>query len=233
GGGDQRILNRLFSTEYTDRLVVEGNNSCPALCREDPNGFNFLIADPKEIGPYVVSKGGDNSRQPLEGMTFKHQAQEGSQPQGENVYTRYSISAYVHWQYEPESGKYLRFQDTLEAYTAEEEQYEPVIDRLDETQVAADNVVVLKVIHEYFYKSGNSEIVDILLSGSGEAYAFRDGKAYQLQWNRPGLEMLSLTFPDGTPYALKPGTTWFQVVGQSSTNQLTTDNGMRFEFRLP
>jgi hypothetical protein len=233
GGGDQRILNRLFSSEYADRLVVEGNNSCPAMCREDPNGFNFLIANPKEIGPYVEGKGGDNSRQLLEGMTFKHQLQDGSLPQGENIYVRYSISAYIHWEYDPQSGKYLRFQDTVEAYTAEEEQYEPVVDRLDDSQVAADNVVVLKVIHEYIYKSGNSEIVDILLGGSGEAYAFRDGKTYQLQWNRPTPEMLTLTFLDGTPYAFKPGTTWFQVVGQSSTNQLTTDNGLRFEFRLP
>jgi hypothetical protein len=236
GGADQRILNRLFNSEYADRLVVEGSTSCteayPALCREDPNGYNYLIANPKAIGPYVESKGGDNSRQKLEGTTFKHQTPEGGQP-GENAYVRYSISAYVNWKYDPVTGKYLRFQDKVEAYTPQEEAYEPVTDRLDEKQVAADNVIILKVIHEYAYKSGNSEIVDILLGGSGEAYAFRDGKVYQLQWNRPTNAMLTLTFPDGTPYPLKPGTTWYQVIGQSSTNELTGDNGMRFEFRIP
>ena len=233
GGGDQRILNRLFNTEYADRLVVEGNNSCPAMCREDPNGYNFLIANPKEIGPYVVSKGGDNSRQVLDGMMFTHQPSDKGQPQGQNVYVRYSISAYVNYKYDAETGRYLRFQDNVEAYTPQEEVYVPFTDRLDDSQVAVDNVVVLKVIHEYVYKSGNSEIVDILLGGSGEAYAFRDGKVYQLQWNRPGNSMFTLTFPDGTPYALKPGTTWVQVIGQSSTNELTSDDGMRFEFRFP
>lgn len=233
GGGDQRILNRLFNSEYADRLVVEGSNSCPAMCREDPNGFNYLIANPQEIGPYVENKGGDNTRQPLEGMTFKHNPPGGGQPQGENVYVRYSISAYVNWKYDPISSKYLRFQDQVEAFTQQEESYEPFVDRLDNTQVAADNVVVLKVIHEYIYKSGNSEIVDILLGGSGEAYAFRDGKVYQLQWERPTPEMFKLTFLDGTPYAYKPGTTWFQVVGQSSTNEITNDNGLRFDFRIP
>jgi hypothetical protein len=232
GGGDQRILNPLYSTEYADRLVVEGSNSCPALCREDPDGFNFLIANPEEIGPYVEGRGGDNSRQTLDGMGFTHQAPGNGQP-GENAYVRYSISSYVNWKYDPENEKYLRFQDSVEAYTIEEEAYEPFIDRLDEQQVAAENVVVLKVIHEYVYKSGNSEIVDILLGGSGEAWAFRDGKAYQLTWNRPTNAMLTLTFPDGTPYSFKPGSTWFQVVGQSSTNQVTDDNGLRFEFRLP
>ncbi len=232
GGGDQRILDRLFNTEYAGRLVVEGSNSCPALCREDPDGYNFLIANPEEIGPYSESKGGDNSRQVLDGMAFSLQTPENGQP-GENAYVRYSISSYVNWKYDPQSENYLRFQDSVEAYTIEEEAYEPFIDRLDEQQVAAENVVVLKVIHEYVYKSGNSEIVDILLGGSGEAWAFRDGKAYQLTWNRPTNAMLTLTFPDGTPYSFKPGSTWFQVVGQSSTNQVTSDNGLRFEFRLP
>ena len=232
GGADQRILNRLYNTEYADRLVVEGSNTCPALCREDPNGYNYLIANPAEIGPYVEGKGGDNSRQVLDGMKFTHQPPENGNP-GENAYVRYSISSYVNWKYDAESGKYLRFQDSVEAYTAEEEAFEPFLDRLDEQQVASENVVVLKVIHEYLYRSGNSEIVDILLGGSGEAYAFRDGKVYQLTWNRPTNTMLTLTFPDGTPYSFKPGSTWFQVVGQSSTNQVTDDNGLRFEFRLP
>jgi len=233
GGGDQRILNRLFNSEYADRLVVEGSNSCPAMCREDPNGFNFLIANPQEIGPYVEGKGGDNTRQPLEGMTFKHQPPSDANPQGGNVYVRYSISSYVHWEYDPQSGKYLRFQDSDEAHTREEERYEPFVDRIDGTQVAADNVIVLKVIHEYVYKSGNSEIVDILLGGTGEAYGFRDGNAYQLQWSRPTPDMLTLISLDGNPFAFKPGSTWFQVVGQGSTNELTPDNGMRFEFRFP
>jgi hypothetical protein len=232
GGGDQRILNRLFNSEYADRLVVEGSSSCPALCREDPNGFNFLVANPKEIGPYLEAKGVDNSRQNLDGMAFTVEPPENGNP-GENAYVRYSISSYVNWKYDPATGKYLRFQDKQEAYTPQEEVYEPFIDRLDDSQVSADNVVILKVIHEYTYKSGNSEIVDILLGGSGEAFAFRDGNVYQLSWNRSTDGIFSLTYPDGTPYTYKPGTTWYQVVGQSSTNEITQDEGMRFEFRIP
>ncbi len=127
----------------------------------------------------------------------------------------------------------MRFQDKQEAFTAEEEVFEPFLDRVDNQQVGAENVLVLKVVHEYAYKAGNSEVIDILLGGSGEAYAFRDGQAYKLQWNRPGSEMFTLTFPDGTPYSYKPGTTWIQVVGQNSTTETTPDNGLRFEFRFP
>ncbi len=232
GGGDQRILNRLFNSEYANRLVVEGTSSCPALCREDPQGFNFLIANTLEVGPYIESRGGDDSRPNLDGMTFMHETPQ-SDMSGENVYVRYSISSYVNWKYDPESGRYLRFQDSTEAHTPQEETFEPFLDRLDNQQVAADNVVILKILHQYTYKSGNSEIVDIMFGGSGEAYAFRDGKAYKLQWNRPTGSMFTLTNADGTPYAYKPGTTWIQVVGQNSTTDPTQDNGLRFEFRFP
>ncbi len=30
-------------------------------------------------------------------------------------------------------------------------------------------------------------------------------------------DVVSLTNPDGTPFAFKPGTTWFEVVGMKST----------------
>lgn len=232
GGADQKILNRLYSAEYANRLVVEGTNSCPSLCRVDPNGFNFLVANIGAIGPYLESKGADDSRQKLDGTTFTYEAPAGGTP-GENAYVRYSISSYVNWKYDPKTGRYMRFQDKQEANTAQEEVFEPFIDRVDNQQVAADNVLVLKVVHQYAYKAGNSEVIDILLGGSGEAYAFRDGQAYKLQWNRPGSDLFTLTFPDGTPYSLKPGTTWIQVVGQNSTTEQTQDNGMRFEFRIP
>jgi len=236
GGADQRILNRLFNTEYAGRLVVQGSNSCPALCREDPDGYNFLIANPEEIGPYSESKGGDNSRQVLDGMAFTHQAPENGQP-GENAYVRYSISSYVNWKYDPQSEKYLRFQDSIEAYTIEEEAYEPFIDRLDEQQVAAENVIVLVVPHADFLNNGKYRIVDIQLTGTGNAYAFRDGKYYELEWSRASANagMLSLIHKeDRSPYTYKPGATWFQVIGQSSiTSTLTTETGLRFEFRLP
>ena len=232
GGADQKILNRLYSSDYANRVVVEGTNSCPALCRVDPNGFNFLVANIGEVGPYLEAKGADDSRQTLDGMTFKNEAPTSDTP-GENAYVRYSISSYVNWKYDPETGRYLRFQDKQEANTIQEEAYEPFVDRVDNQQVAADNVLVLKVVHQYAYKAGNSEVIDILLNGSGEAYAFRDGKAYKLQWSRPGNDLFTLTFPDGTPYPLKPGNTWVQVVGQNSTTESTEDNGLRFQFKIP
>jgi hypothetical protein len=220
------------NADFANRLVLEGSNSCPVMCRADPNGFNFLITNTKELGPYVVNRGATNDRQDLNGMTFQHQAPDGGDP-GTQVYTRYSISAYTRWDYDPNTGKYLRFEDTQED-TGQGEGYAPFMDRLTNQQVSAANVVVLFVPHEYVYKSGNSEIIDITLSGSGNAYAFRDGQVYKVQWNRPTQDsVLFLANPDGSAFPFKPGITWFQVVGQSSKIEDQGGGVWRFQHLFP
>jgi hypothetical protein len=164
-------------------------------------------------------------------MSFNTSTPTGGTP-GEQVYVRYSGDNYPHWDYDPASGGYLRFQD--EGFdTGGGEEYSPLIDRLNDEQISAENVVVLLVRHEYLQQPPN-EIVDILLSGQGKAYAFRDGQRYELTWNRPGLNTpLFLTYSDGTVYPFKPGQTWFQVVGTSTLITQEGDNAWRFVHWMP
>ncbi|MEN6393468.1 MAG: DUF3048 domain-containing protein, partial [Anaerolineaceae bacterium] len=114
-GADKRVLNKLYGTEFYDRLVVEGSANCPPMCRLDQNAENFLVADTLEMGKFIVGKGVDNSRQNLDGMTFKTEAPANGQP-AVKIFNRYSISAYSRWDYDSASGRYLRFQDTQEDY---------------------------------------------------------------------------------------------------------------------
>ncbi len=236
GSADQRILNRLTNSPFADRLFINSSESCPPnpMCRVDPNGFNYLITDTKLFSEYVTSRGVDNSRQELNGMRFDPEPPSGGQP-GVQATVRYNLSNYNRWDYDPETGRYLRFQDAAND-DGQGETYEPLVDGLNEEQIAADNVVILFVTHGYAFntRGGNSEIIDIQLTGSGTAYAFRDGQVYLLRWNRATREdLVTLTFPDGTPYALKPGNSWYQVVGQYS--QATSDAGdaWRFTFSIP
>ena len=233
GGADKKIANVLFGSDYYDRLLVEGTSNCPPICRLDPNGSNFLILNAKEAGAFMAAKGVPNIRQMLDGMSFEYlpPANGNSATQ---VYLRYSISAYARWDYDPATGKYLRFQDNREAMDAQSEGYDPLVDRLTGQQITADNVVVLLLSHEYTYKSGNSEVIDIKITGSGKAYAFRDGQVYEVQWNRPSRDsVLSLSYPDGSPFPFKHGTTWFQPVGLSSIVQVNEGGTWRFEMRFP
>jgi hypothetical protein len=240
GLADERILSRLVNSEFSERLIWEGREiNCPPtvlipLCRYDPAGQRLLLTDTEMITQYVTDKGIENGRQNLDGMTFHIDPPEGGQ-EALQIYNRYSISSYNLWEYDSESGRYLRFQDAAED-NGQGETYEALTDRTNDEQIAADNVVVVMVRHEYYWRSpdGRQEILDILLSGSGPAYAFRDGQVYQVEWNRPALDsVLYLTFPDGSDYTFKPGTTWFQIHGESSTVQNQEDGSWRFRFQIP
>lgn len=237
-GADFRINRRFINSDYSDRLILEGQRSaCPPtpdnpLCREDPNRFDFLLGGTEQIHAYAAAEGIDDTQPDLEGMRFQMQVPEGGEP-GEVVTTRYSIDSYNQWIYDPDSGRYLRFQDSLLLDEGQEEEFQPMTDRLTDEQVSAANVVVLVVPHNYVARPP-SEIVDITMSGSGPAYAFRDGMAYELSWNRPATDgVIYLTFPDGERYAFKPGNTWFQIVGQFSFVTEPEEGSWRFQFQIP
>lgn len=236
GSADQRILNTYYRSDMGDRLIQEWSGKCPPMCRIDPNGSNMLVTDTAAVSTYASENRTDNVRQNLNGMTFNSQPL----PNGMNatqIAIRFSISAYNRWDYDPTSGRYLRFQDTQETTSAEDEVLDVMVDKNTSEQLVADNVVVLFVPHARAFnsKAGNNEIVDIKLDGSGPAYAFRDGLVYEVQWNRPENDsVVYLTLPDGSPYAFKPGKTWFEVIGQTSTMSTSEDGSTyRFEWALP
>lgn len=238
GSADPLINKRLFGAEYSDRLVLEGGGSrlCPPtsqapLCRFDPQGYDFLLGGTSEIHGYINNQGVDDSRQNLDGMYFNLVTPTGGQV-GSQAAIRYSGDDYVTWEYDPSSGKYLRFQD--DSYDlGQGETYAPLTDRTNEEQISADNVVVVLMEHSY-YRKPPAEIVEILVSGSGPAYLFRDGKVFEVRWNIPATDsVLFLTDQDGNPFPYKPGNTWYQVVGQSSTISNPEENTWRFEFLIP
>jgi hypothetical protein len=169
-----------------------------------------------------------NVRQDLNGMSFMLDAPAGGQP-ATQAFVRYSASIYNRWDYDPSSGTYLRYSDTADVFQAgETEKYQQLTDRLTGEPITADNVVFLYITHE-LYSPG---IYDILFSGSGKGYALRDGQIYQVTWHRNDTDVVSLTNPDGSPFAFKPGNTWFEVVGLNSTLQ-QTDQSWRFVHIMP
>lgn len=237
GSADQRINNRLFNSEYSNRLILEGQAvACPPkpatpLCRWEPSGVDLLLGSTQDLSLYITNRGVSNGRQNLNGMTFGTVAPQGGNA-GNQVYNRYSGDNYSRWDYDPASGLYKRFDDNVYDQ-GQGEQYAPLTDRLNNQQITAANVVVLIVPHEYFVPPPG-EIVEILLSGSGKAYAFRDGQVYEVTWNRPTTNsVLYLTFPDGTRYPYKPGNTWYQVVSDHTVIKQPDSGVWRFEFRIP
>jgi len=229
GSGDKRVRDRLYSSDFADRLIVEWQVDCPALCRPDPV-TNLLMANTTALHEYVRDQGLSDERQDLNGMYFHLQPPEEGQP-AERVYAWYSVAIYNRWDYDPPSGRYYRYVDVENALDGQPEVYKPLRDALGDVPIAADNVVILLMPHTFY--STSPEIVEMYFYESGPAYAFRDGQVYELEWvraNEAGL--YSLYTKDGDEYAFKPGNTWFEVMG-IDTKINDDNNDWRFEMRFP
>ncbi len=225
GGAYWVEMNRYLQSDYANRLVLEGNTT--PFFRFEPNGMNHLMINTAELSGYAKTKGIDTGRQPLDGMFFKLEAPAGGQPVTQ-VDVRYSGVIYNRWNYDAASIKYLRSADIANDYNNTSEQYKASSDRLTGQLLAFDNLVFLYSSYE-LYSPG---IYDIQFSGSGSAIAFRDGQAYQVNWQRNDTDVVSLLNPDGTPFPFKPGTTWFEVIGMNS-EFLQTGPVWRFIHHMP
>jgi hypothetical protein len=82
------------------------------------------------------------------------------------------------------------------------------------------------------YEPYATEVYDVMFSVSGGGYAFRDGQAYQIRWQRNDTDVVSLLNPDGTPFPFTPGTTWFEVIGMRSRLD-QADPAWRFQHLMP
>jgi len=141
-----------------------------------------------------------------------------SNAEGVRVYTYYSEYSYNYWEYSPETGEYMRYQEKNDIHDGKEETFMPLEDNVTGLQVHAANVVVLFAYHEFANPfQEDDEVYHIDLTGSGEAYVFRDGIGYPAKWNRLTKdEPLLLTTPYGIPIPLHPGITFYEVVGSNS-----------------
>lgn len=234
GSAYQAVQQRFFNSDFARRLILETTQSCPAVCRYDPTGQNLLVANTAALQPYVKSRGVDNSAQNLDGMLFKQPAPANSTGSATQVYLRYSGAIYNRWDYDPASGRYLRFADKENDVNRNHEVYAQLTDRLTGNPIAVENMITLCVPHQYFVKRSDAEVLDIIMDpaspaykgcdgktykgGTGVAYVARDGQMYTVTWQRAKKDsVLTLLNPDGSLFPFKPGQTWFEVIGASST----------------
>ena len=227
GFADPQEMILFQRSDFANRIVVETSGS--PMKRYDPNGSNYLTVGTSELSAYVTQKGVENGRQNLNGMFFTLEPPAGGQPVAQ-VFVHYSGSVYNRWDYDTASGKYLRFADNYDVFSLDQrEWYVPLTDRLTKKQIAFDNVVVLYVDHK-FVKAG---IYDIALIGSGDGYVARDGQIYPIYWARDDYDsVVTLDTLNRTPFALKPGTTFFEVVGLNTEMEKAAQS-WRFNHKMP
>ncbi len=214
-GADQKVVDYFTDLGLTNSLVVERQGLTPLwrdLSLPEPHN---LFGDTAEISAHVTERGSDNSRPELVTNSFYSIGNYGSN-WAMQVHVNYSYANYAYWEYDTETGRYLRYQGNIDDL-GDNASYELLTDSLTGSPIAADNIVVLYVPHEFFYRSSDTEIFDIKLDGQGDAYVFRDGKGNQAKWERTAADKpLSILDTANNPFPLKPGITFFQIIHTDS-----------------
>jgi hypothetical protein len=232
GYADKRVQKHLENSDLLPMLFLERPDTCPPLCGvENRNAEIRLFVNTAGVG----AKLSDNSRQPLRASLFASLFAPLSYPTINRIYTHYSVYSYNYWEYDPAQQVYKRFSDLSDATGfAQGEVYTPHIDNLTGAQLTTDNVVVLMVPHNFHNEFDRwDQVFDIALTGTGEAYLFREGRMIPATWLRDRLDQpIQLIDTSNKLIPLKPGVTFYQVINpESGVSQ--TDTSMEFFFWTP
>ena len=234
GSADYRVRQRLFNADFANRLATVSDHPCPPTvdyptCRTDPDGWNHLMTGTAILSQHFTEQGVSNGRQSLDGMRFDKTAPEEGQP-ADSVIVRFSAESYHKWVYDPARQQYVRYAEA-DLDLGSGETFEMLTDRANGQPITADNVVVM--FAPYSFYSRDPEIIEIALTGAGKAYLFRDGQMYEATWVRNGTnEIFAIAYPDGTRFPMRPGNTWFEIVGASSLT-LEQAPDWRVQFQTP
>lgn len=114
------------------------------------------------------------------------------------------------WTWDAATGRWLRsYSDTGPAMQG------------DDVQLNAVNVVVLHVVEyptPYVEDETGAHENELVLTGTGKAWVFRNGREFKATWSRPTLaDVTTFIGPGHQKLRLAPGNTWEELVPTSST----------------
>jgi len=165
----------------------------------------------------VVKNGLENRRQAIRSGFF-NEIVPASELLGLQMFTYYSTDSYNYWIYRPDIKQYVRYQELADTRDDKPESYDVLMDAATATAVHASNIVYLLAPHTFSNTfDEEDEVYQIDLTGSGEAYVFRDGVGMVAKWYRTNKDQpLLLAGVNGAPIYLRPGITFYEVLGARS-----------------
>ncbi len=211
------VLQRMLNSDFGNRLVLENSYSCPAVCRDNTTGSNFLMANTSALQSYLKTVGINNSKQDLTGMYFNATAPDGGQA-ADQLFVRYSGAIYNRWDYDPTTNKYSRFVDTQNDTSGTDPQYAQLTDAATGEPITADNVLIIQAKHTNTDSRPGVEVLDVSIIGTGPAYLARNGQLYSVKWERDKTtDVLHLVDDQGNNVPFNPGQTWIELMSNNTT----------------
>jgi hypothetical protein len=217
---DPRVYDYYKESDLKDYMVVPTIASCPPFWMgpEKRDAYNNVFFNTAKFKDCIAKRTGIENNRPTVRSSFFSTIAPFSNLAADRIYTQYSLDDYNYWQYLPAENRYERYQELDNLRNGKAPSYALLTDSLTGLPVRADNVVVLFVQHRFANKwNEEDEVYHIDMYGAGKAFVFRDGIAVEATWNRVQLDQpILLTTSLGAPVYLKPGVTFYQVIGETS-----------------
>jgi len=200
--------------------VSQNLNQASSVYGSDSDDINSAMINVNQLQKMAESRaeGYPGSDFNLEGMKFSQTPPEGGQS-ANWLWVFYSARNQVQWQYDPESGAYIRY----DIKTDGSGKFVMSTDRLTGEPITKQNVIVIFAQHDY--RAPTLIDIDMLNKPPMKALLFRDGEIHEIFWTTrfgeyeqsTGL-LKPMRFVDsaGDPISLKHGQTWISVVSLSS-----------------
>lgn len=218
---DPRVESYLETTsDVAPFLVVPSIGSCPPFDLKpdrDVEVYNNSYFNTFLWEDCVARNGLENTRQAIRNGFFSESIL-FSDLRGTRMFTYYSADSYNYWEYDPKSKEYIRYQEVDDIRNGKPESYEVLVDSVTGEAVHASNIVFVLAHHAFSNTfDEEDEVYQIDLLDSGEAYVFRDGVGIPARWIRTNKDQpLLLTTLSGAPIYLRPGITFYEVLGSAS-----------------
>ena len=217
---DPRVLDYFKQSDFAQFIVVPGTGSCPPfklLPTRHIEVYNNSYFYTPNWDDCITSNHLDNNP-PQYHSGFFNELSPISDLQATRIVTYYSYDSYNYWDYDLNTKQYLRYQETHDMRNGKPEEYMPLTDNVTGDQVHASNVVMLYAVHTFANTyDQEDEVYHIDLTGSGDAYVFRDGVGLPAHWDRTNENQpLMLRGVDNSLIYLRPGITFYEVLGTHS-----------------
>lgn len=236
-GTSEPIQNLILGSDWVIRAFspLKGDNENAGFTRDEALvaseeiAFEHTMFLNTETLYELATARNVNVGYPARGFAFSEHPPDGGIP-AVDVFIDWFGQTDARWQYDPFTGRYLRYTDSLAHF-----------DAATGEQLWTDNLIVLEVEHnrrpDLFPPGANYESLEIALyeegreilddngepvfddrepaSGEGRAYVIREGQLYQGMWRRPDNEpgtAIQLYFGNNIPLTLKPGRSWVSIV---------------------
>jgi hypothetical protein len=218
---DRRVETYLETTaDVAPFLVTPSIGSCPPFLlkpNREVEAYNNSYFNMLRWDECVTKNGLENDRQMIRNGFFSEMLPP-KELRGTRMYTYYSPDSYNYWDYDTATKQYIRYQEVSDNRNDKPERYDVLIDFVTGESVHAANVVFLLAHHNFSNTfDEEDEVYQIDLVDSGEAYVFRDGIGIPARWTRTNKDQpLLLTTINGGILYLRPGVTFYEVLGNAS-----------------